>query len=45
MVRVVPIEAPAASRPLGFLAGKGIISADVKQALAADIEAMFGAGR
>ena len=42
MVRVVPIEAPPAARTLGFLAGKGLVSADVKQAFASDIEAMFG---
>ena len=45
MVRVVPIEAPPASRPLGFLTGKGIVEADVKLAFAADIEAMFGTAR
>ena len=45
MVRVVPIEALPASRTLGFLAGQGIISADLKATFTDDIEAMFGAGR
>ncbi len=45
MVRVVPIEALPANRTLGFLAGRGIISADLKAAFTDDIEAMFGAGR
>ena len=45
MVRVVPIDAPPASRTLGFLAGKGIVTADVKQALVDDIEATFGTVR
>lgn len=42
MVRVVPIQAPPAVRALGFLAGQGVIEADVKTAFARDIEAMFG---
>ena len=45
MVRVVPIEALPANRTLGFLAGQGIISADLKATFTDDIEAMFGAGR
>lgn len=45
MVRVVPIEAPPAVRTLGFLAGQGVISADVKSSFVADIEAMFGGTR
>ena len=45
MVRVVPIETLPAERTLGFLAGQGIISADLKAAFADDIAAMFGAGR
>lgn len=45
MVRVVPIEAPPATRALGFLAGKGLVSADVKRAFENDIEAMFGTVR
>jgi len=42
MVRVVPLEAVPAVRTLGFLAGQGVVQADVKAAFAADIEAMFG---
>ena len=45
MVRVVPIEAPPVKRTLGFLAGKGIVTADVKAAFEGDIEAMFGTAR
>jgi prevent-host-death family protein len=45
MVRVVPIEPPPAKRRLGFLAGKGVVTADVKKDFDADIEAMFYAGR
>ncbi len=45
MVRVVPIDAPSAVRALGFLAGKGVIQADVKTAFADDIAAMFAAQR
>lgn len=45
MVRVVPIAAPPAQRTLGFLAGQGNIDADVKTAFAADIDAVFNAGR
>ena len=45
MVRVVPIAAPSATRTLGFLAGQGVITADLKSAFADDIEAMFSAGR
>lgn len=41
MVRVVPIEPMPAVRTLGFLAGKGVITADVKTAFQADIDAMF----
>ena len=41
MVRVVPIEAPPATRQLGFLAGRGGVQADLKKDFAADIEAMF----
>lgn len=42
MVRVVPIEPLPAVRTLGFLAGQGVITADVKASFAGDIEAMFG---
>ena len=45
MVRVIPLEAAPASRVLGFLAGQGVVAVDVKEAFAADIEAMFGAPR
>ena len=45
MVRVVPLAALPALRALGFLAGQGVISADVKTEFAADIEAMFGGPR
>ena len=41
MVRVVLIEPMPEVRALGFLAGKGIITADVKAAFQADIDAMF----
>lgn len=41
MVRVVPLEAPSKVRTLGFLAGKGLIDVDVKDAFADDIDAMF----
>jgi len=41
MVRVVPIEPIPAVRTLGFLTGKGVITADVKTAFQADIDAMF----
>lgn len=45
MVRVVPITPPSATRKLGFLAGHGTVTADLKAAFADDIEAMFGSGR
>ncbi len=45
MVRVVPINALPELRTLGFLAGQGVIAADVKSAFAGDIDAMFTAGR
>ena len=45
MVRVVPIEAPPAERKLGFLAGQGVIQADLKTAFASDIDAMFSPDR
>lgn len=43
MVRVVPIETQSAVRALGFLAGQGVIEADVKTAFADDVAALFGA--
>ena len=45
MVRVIPLETPAIVRSLGFLAGKGVVKADVKNDFHADIAAMFGAAR
>ena len=45
MVRVVPIEPPGAVRSLGFLSGRGVLGADVKQAFKAEVEAMFGPAR
>ncbi len=45
MVRVVPIESPPAERKLGFLAGQGVITADLKAAFADDIAAMFDGRR
>lgn len=45
MVRVVPIEPPGPVRALGFLAGRGVIRADVKRAFAAEIESMFAPAR
>jgi len=44
MVRVIPVQALTAVRALGFLAGQGVITADVKTAFASDIETMFHAG-
>lgn len=41
MVRVVPINAVPAVRTLGFLAGRGVIEADLKAAFAVDVEQMF----
>lgn len=45
MVRVVPLESLPAKRRLGSLAGKGVVTADLKKDFAADIEAMFYGGR
>jgi prevent-host-death family protein len=45
MVRVIPIIPVAAQRTLGFLAGKGDISTDLKKGFETDIEAMFGSAR
>jgi hypothetical protein len=42
LVRVVPINAVPAVRALGFLAGQGVIEADLKADFAGDVEAMFG---
>lgn len=45
MVRVVPIEPPGTVRSLGFLAGHGVISADVKRAFKTEIASMFESSR
>ncbi|MGA1316205.1 MAG: type II toxin-antitoxin system Phd/YefM family antitoxin [Rubrivivax sp.] len=45
LVRVVPVEPPSPERELGFLAGRGIVLADLKKDFAADIAEMFDAGR
>ena len=45
MVRVIPITALPATRRLGFLAGQGDISADVKSSFLGEMDAMFGAAR
>ena len=45
MVRVVPLQSPPVTRKLGFLAGQGVVTAPLKQAFSADIEAMFGLRR
>ena len=42
MVRVVPIDPVPTFRTLGFLAGRGVIPADIKAAFQGDIDAMFG---
>lgn len=41
MARVALIEPIPTVRTLGFLAGNGVISADVKTAFQADVDAMF----
>jgi prevent-host-death family protein len=45
MVRVVPLQARSTQRVLGFLAGRGIVDADIKAEFAADVQAMFGGAR
>ena len=45
LVRVVPVEPPPKERALGFLAGRGVVRADLKADFAADIEALFGSAR
>lgn len=42
MVRVVPIVAAPVARNLGFMAGQGVIDADVKLAFEVDMAEMFG---
>jgi prevent-host-death family protein len=41
LVRLVPLEPEPKARTLGFLAGRGVISADLKRNFSADIGAMF----
>ena len=45
MVRVVPIAPVSATRALGFLAGKGVVSTLLKKGFESDIDAMFGSVR
>ena len=45
MVRVIPLQAPPATRTLGFLAGQGVVQAKLKLDFAADIDAMFRSSR
>jgi len=45
MVRVLPLLAPPAIRTLGFLAGRGVVRANLKQDFAVDIDAMFSSAR
>ena len=45
MVRVVPLQSPSVTRALGFLAGQGVVTAPLKEAFSADIDAMFGLRR
>ena len=45
MVRVVPLQPPAANRALGFLAGKGVVTAPLKEEFSGAIDAMFGLHR
>ena len=45
MVRVVPIEPVSATRALGFLAGKGVVSTELKKGFESDVNAMFGSAR
>jgi prevent-host-death family protein len=45
LVRVVPAEPPSKERALGFLAGRGVVRADLKADFAADIETLFGTAR
>jgi prevent-host-death family protein len=45
MVRVVPISAAPTVRVLGFLAGQGVVEADLKAAFAGEMDAMFNGAR
>ena len=42
LVRLVPLEPPAQGRRGGFLRDTAVITADVKGAFSAEIDAMFG---
>jgi hypothetical protein len=42
MVRVIALESASASRELGFMAGQGVVTAEVKSGFAAEIDSMFG---
>lgn len=42
LVRVIPLAPAPAKRALGFLAGQGVLGADVKTAFAKEVDAMFG---
>ena len=42
---VVPVEPPGAERRFGFLAGQGVVAADLKRDFEAEVEAMFGLAR
>lgn len=42
VARLVPVEPPPATRPLGFLVGRACAAADLKRDFAPEIEAMFG---
>ena len=45
MVRLVPLEPQPTDRTLGFLAGQGVLKADLKKSFSADIDAMFAKER
>ena len=45
MVRLVPLEPQPTVRTLGFLAGQGVLKADLKKSFSADIDAMFAKER
>jgi len=42
---MLPLLAPPAIRTLGFLAGRGVVRANLKQDFAVDIDAMFSSAR
>ena len=45
MVRLVPLAPQPTVRTLGFLAGQGVLKADLKKSFSADIDAMFAKER